>query len=183
LTDALFAALAAENDELRMERTAKGDLEIMVPAGGEGSNKNLELTTQLGVWARTEGRGLGVAFDSSGGFVLPSGAILSPDASWVALPRWEALTAEERKTFPPLCPDFVVELRSSTDKPSNLRKKMEQYMAAGARLGWLIDPLSGTVEIYRPRRGVEKLERPETLSGEDVLPGFVLDCREILAGP
>lgn len=180
LTVALFTALCAENDILRLERTARGDLEIMAPAGGAGSSRNANLTYQLIRWGEEEGRGLGIIFDSSGGFVLPNGAIRSPDTAWVALPRWEALTHEEQKGFPPICPDFVLELRSESDRPYRLRKKMVEYLAQGARLGCLIDPLSGKVEIYRPGREVETLNRPATLSGEDVLPGFVLDLKGII---
>jgi len=119
-------------------------------------------------------------FDSSGGFVLPNGAIRSPDASWIEWPRWNGLTAAQRRGFPPICPDFVVELRSESDKKAELRIKMQEYLEQGARLGWLIDPLTTTVEIYRPGRAVEVLERPTEVSSEDVLPGFVLDLREIL---
>ena len=179
LSDALFAALAAENDVLRLERTARGDLEIMVPCGSEGSHKNAALTYQVAHWAYTQGKGLGVIFDATAGFTLPNGAIRSPDAAWMTRDRWDALTPEQKKTFAPLCPDFVVELRSESDRPANLRKKMKEYIEQGARLGWLIDPLRHKVEIYRPGRRVELLTRPTTLSGEDVLPGFVLDLRPI----
>lgn len=179
LTEALFAALAAENGDFRMERTARGDLELLVPAGSEGGRRNSELGYQLAHWARHEGRGLGVVFDPSGGFTLPNGAVRSPDAAWVAAARWEALTPVQRRAFAPLCPDFVVELRSDTDRPSTLRKKMREYRDHGARLGWLIDPLRRVVEIYRTGRAVEILNNPSSLSGEEVLPGFVLELREL----
>jgi len=180
LTDELFAALAGANPDLRIERTARGDLEIMAPAGGDSSNRNLTLSTQFGMWTMDAGKGLGVGFDSSGGFKLPDGATLSPDASWVAQARWDALTAEERATFPPVCPDFIAELRSRSDRPSKLRTKMREFLSQGVRLGWLIDPRTGRVEVYRPGRPPEVLDRPATLSGEDVLPGFVLDLSDIL---
>ncbi len=180
LTDELFTAISAENSDLRMERTAHGDLEIMAPAGAEGSNRNFTLTGQFYRWSENEGRGLGVFFDSSGGFVLPNGAIRSPDGSWVAKARWAALTPEQQKAYLPLCPDFVAELRSESDGLKKLRKKMVEYLAQGARLGWLIDPLTGTVEVYRPGRAVETFSRPASLSGEAVLPGFVLDLNGIL---
>ena len=180
LTDTLFAALASGNPDLRMERSAGGDLEIMVPAGGGSSNRNFLLNYRLGQWSENEGRGLGQCFDSSAGFAFPNGAIRSPDASWVARERWEALTPAEKEGFVPLCPDFVAELRSTTDRPAALRRKMREYLAEGARLGWLIDPLTGRVAVYRPDRPVETLERPARLSGENVLPGFVLDLKGVL---
>jgi Uma2 family endonuclease len=180
LTDELFAALAAENPELRLERTARGDLEIMAPAGGESSHLNAELTFQLVRWSKNEGRGLGVCFDSSLGSILPNTAIRGPDAAWITQSRWDALTPEQREKFLEFCPDFIAELRSPSDRLTKLRTKMREYIAQGARLGWLIDPLMGKVEIYRPGRPVATLDRPETLSGEDVLPGFVLDLKSIL---
>src|SRR5262249_53351054 len=114
------------------------------------------------------------------GCILPSGAIVSPDASWITQARWEALTPEQREKFLPFCPDFVAELRSPSDRRSKPRKKMREYIAQGARLGWLIEPLTATVEIYRPGLPVERLSRPATLSGEDVLPGFVLELKDFL---
>lgn len=182
LTDKLFAAIAAENDELRLERTATGDLEIMSPAASGASNKNFLLSIRFGRWTENEGRGLGVGFDSSAGFTLPNGAIRSPDASWIAQERWETVTSEPASAFLHICPDFVVELRSSSDRIRKLREKMREYMTQGARLGWLIDPLTGNVEIYRPGQPVERLLRPAKLSGEEVLPGFVLELKGIVEG-
>jgi Uma2 family endonuclease len=124
--------------------------------------------------------GLGQAFDSSTGFTLPNTAIRSPDASWLAQDRWDALTSEEKQRFAPLCPDFVAELRSPTDPLKEVRAKLREYMAQGARLGWLIDPKRREVEIYRPSQPVETLKDPRTLSGEGVLPGFTLDLKGIL---
>lgn len=180
LTDELFTALAAANPDLRLERTAVGDLEIMAPAGSESSKRNSELTYQLMHWSKTKGKGLGVCFDSSLGSVLPNKAIRGPDAAWVAQNRWDGLTPEQREGFLRFSPDFVVELRSPSDRLPRLRAKMSEYVSQGTRLGWLIDSSKGKVEIYRPGRPVETLERPATLSGEDVLPGFVLDLSEIL---
>jgi Uma2 family endonuclease len=178
LTDRLFLRLCRANPDLRLERTATGELIIMPPAGSGSGGRNLKVAQQLANWV--DASGLGVAFDSSAGFTLSNGAIRSPDASWVARDRWDALTPDEQEGFAPLCPDFVVELRSPTDRLPDLREKMREYRAQGARLGWLIDPKRKVVEVYRPRRHVEVLTAPVTLSGEGVLPGFVLDLKGIL---
>ncbi|MEW4569930.1 Uma2 family endonuclease [Tautonia sp. JC769] len=180
LTDDLFWKICAANPELRLERTAEGNLEIMYPAGGESSRQNFTLAMRLGVWNEGRGEDAGVCFDSSAGFKLPSGATKGPDASWIARDRWLALTPEQRRVFPPICPDFVAELRSPSDAKRKLRDKLREYLANGARLGWLIDPLDGTVERYRPGQEPETLTRPERLDGGDVLPGFVLDLSGIL---
>lgn len=177
LTDDQFYELCQANRDLRLERTAKGELIIMPPTGGETGNRNIKIAFQLEAWSSQND--LGIAFDSSTGFKLPNGAELSPDASWVRRDRWDALSAEQKGKFPPLCPDFVVELRSETDSLKVLRVKMQDYIDNGARLGWLIDPKKRKVEIYRVGREVEILENPETLSGEDVLPGFVLNLNSI----
>jgi Uma2 family endonuclease len=178
LTDRAFWKLCVANPDLRLERTAQGELVIMPPAGADSGRRNLDMGAQLWNWNRRTG--LGVAFDSSAGFTLPNTAIRGPDATWMARERWDALPQDERETFSHVCPDFVVELRSRSDRKKDLRAKMREYIAQGARLGWLIDPKTGTVEIYRPGRRVEVLDRPATLSGEDVLPGFVLDLNGIL---
>jgi Uma2 family endonuclease len=178
VTPEQFEALAAANPDLRLERTACGELIVNPPTGGESSQRNFSITTQLGNWFEAH-EDLGGGFDSSGGFILPNGATRSPDASWVRRERWEALTPEQRQGFVPLCPDFVVELRSASDSLSKLQEKMQEYMANGARLGWLIDPQNQRVEIYRPGREVEVLEQPIELFGEEVLPGFVLNLRRI----
>jgi Uma2 family endonuclease len=178
LTDRVFWKLCAANPDLRLERSARGELIVMTPAASESGERNAELTVQLGIWAKATGTGK--FFDSSAGFTLPNGAIRAPDASWVAQERWDALTPEQRKGFAHLCPDFVAELRSESDSKIKLRAKMREYIGQGARLGWLIDPAEGTVEVYRPGRAAEVLDRPATLSGEDVLPGFVLDLSGIL---
>jgi Uma2 family endonuclease len=174
-----FRQLCVANPELRLERTARGVIEAMPPAFGGTGARNARLTTQLGVWSWDDGSG--TAFDSSAGFTLPNGAVRSPDASWIRNERWNAMTREQRdESFSPICPDFVVELRSRTDRMKKLRMKMREYIAQGARLGWLLDPLRGTVEIYRPGRPVERLSKPTNLSGEDVLPGFVLELKGTL---
>jgi len=178
LTDAQFFQLCQNNRDLRFERTASGQLLIMSPTGGETSNRNFEIVVQLGIWNKKNN--LGVGFDSSGGFILPNGAARSPDASWVKRERWEALTQQQRRKFLPLCPDFVVELCSPTDSLKQTQAKMQEYIDNGASLGWLIDAEARRVEIYRPNQDVEILENPATLSGEDVLPGFVLSLQQIM---
>ncbi len=165
------------NDELRIERTAEGDLEIMPPTGGETSDPNSEINMQLRVWAKRDGTG--VAFDSSGGFVLPNDAMRSPDASWVRRERLTSLTAEQKQRFLPLCPDCVIELRSPSGPLATIEAKMREHVENGARLGWLIDPQERRVYVYRPDAEVEQLDGPPSVSGDPVLPGFVLDLRPI----
>lgn len=177
LDDDRFFELSGLNRDLRLEMTAEGDLIVMPPAGWETGNRNAEITMQLRLWAKREGTG--VVSDSSAGFRLPNGSVLSPDASWVERSRLAALTDEQRKKFLPLYPDFVVELRSPSDSLRVLQDKMREYIENGARLGWLIDPESRRVYVYHPDGPVRELEAPETLSGDPVLSGFVLDLREI----
>ena len=178
LTDEQFFELCQKNRDYRFERTSDGELIIMPPTGGETSNRNARLTQRLMNWADTNE--LGIAFDSNGGFKLPNGADRAPDASWIKIERWNALTSEQRQKFLPLCPDFVVELRSPTDSLKTTQEKMQEYIDNGARLGWLIDQKNQRVEIYRQGQDVEILQSPASLSGEDVLPGFVLDLKGIL---
>ncbi|MGA1622276.1 MAG: Uma2 family endonuclease [Synechocystis sp.] len=180
VTPEQFAELAIANRDLRLERTATGVLIVNPPTGGESGKRNLSIAGQLSSWYEAN-ETLGEAFDSSTGFVLPNGANRSPDASWVAKERWEALTQEQRQGFIPLCPDFVVELRSKTDSLKKLQQKMQEYQENGATLGWLIDPQNQRVEIYRPGQGVEILHNPATLSGESTLPGFTLSLKRIFA--
>ena len=177
LTDDQFFQLCQENENIRLERTAKGELIIMSPAGGETGNSNAGLTAQIWIW--NESHKLGKVFDSSTGFKLPNGADRSPDASWVKLERWDALTPEQQKKFPPLCPDFVVELMSPSDSLKDTQDKMKEYRDNGAVLGWLINRKSRQVEIYRQNQEVEVLESPAAVSGEDVLPGFILNLESI----
>ncbi|MEM9451671.1 MAG: Uma2 family endonuclease [Cyanobacteria bacterium P01_E01_bin.6] len=180
VTPEQFAELAAANRDLRFERTATGHLIVNPPTGSESGKRNAKIITQLGIWGEANEQ-LGEYFDSSTGFELPNGANRSPDASWVRKERWEALTPEQKKGFAPLCPDFVVELRSETDALKDLRPKMQEYMENGSQLGWLIDPQNKRVEIYRAGQAVEVLENPSTVSGEAVLPGFTLSLKRIWA--
>lgn len=173
----LFERLTVENPDARLERARDGTLVLMPPTGADGSRRNLNLAIQIGAW--NEAARLGVAFDSSGGFELPDGSVRAADAAWVSLPRWQRLTQAQRKTFAPLCPDFVVELRSPSDRMADLREKMIDYIANGVRLGWLIDPYEKRVEAYRPDREVEELLAPESLAADDVLPGFLLKLAPI----
>ena len=177
LTDEQFFELCQENENIRLERTAKGELIIMSPAGGETSNSNAGLTAQIWIW--NQRNKLGKVFDSSGGFKLPNGANRAPDASWVKLERWDALTPEQKKKFPPICPDFVVELMSPSDSLKETQDKMKEYRDNGAVLGWLINRKSRQVEVYRPNQEVEILQSPTTISSEDILPGFVLSLESI----
>jgi Uma2 family endonuclease len=178
VTPEQFTELAINNPDIRLELTHTGELIVNPPTGGESSQRNSSITAQLYSWSEAN-ENLGVVFDSSGGFVLPNGAIRSPDASWVSRERWEALTPQQRRGFVPLCPDFVIELRSATDSLSKLQKKMREYQTNGAKLGWLIDPQNKRVEIYRPQQKIEILEQPIELSGENVLPGFILKLQRI----
>ena len=179
LTDDQLAELSSLNDALRIERNAKGELELLPPANITAGNQNAGITADLTIWARGDGRG--VAFDSSAGFTLPNGAIRAPDASWVLKSRLGELTDEQKRKFAPICPDFVIELRSNSDTLRGVRRKMEEYMENGVRLGWLIDPLDPArcVYIFRPGAPVEILERPDSLSGEPELPGFMLDLKPV----
>ena len=178
VTPEQFASLAKVNRELRLERTATGDLIVNPPTGGETGKRNLSIAGQLSWWYEANDT-LGQAFDSSTGFELPNGANRSPDASWLRQDRWESLTQEQREGFIPLCPDFVVELRSKTDSLKDLREKMQEYLANGTQLGWLIDPQNQRVEIYRPGQMVQALDHPSSLSGEPLLPGFTLSLKRI----
>ena len=177
LTDDQFFEFCQINRDLRIERTATGELLIMPPTGSETGGSNFELAVQFRIWVKQDGTGKG--FDSSTGFTLPNGATVSPDLSWVKLERWNALSKEQRTTFAPISPDFVVELRSKSDTLKDLQEKMQQYINNGVRLGWLIDRRQSRVYVYRPGVSVECLENPETVSGEPELPGFVLEMKEI----
>lgn len=173
LTDEIFLEFCEANRDLRIERTAAGEIIVMPPTTPWTGKRNFDLIGQLWLWNRQTR--LGIAFDSSTGFTLPNGAVRSPDATWVSNERWEAVTVAEQQTFSHLSPDFVVELRSLSDSFSELQEKMQEYINNGVRLGWLIDPKTRRVEIYKPGQDVQVLNSPTTLSGEDVLPGFVLD--------
>lgn len=175
LTHEEFEKLCFDNPELRLELMANGELIVMAPAGWESSEKNGDLFGEVWTWNRQTK--IGRAFDSSGGFTLLNGAVRSPDVTWIEKSKLVDIPAGVK--FPEVVPDFVIELRSDTDRMPKLREKMEEYRASGVRLGWLIDPQKQQVEIYRLGRDVEVLEAPTTLSGEDVLPGFVLNLRAI----
>lgn len=177
LTDDQFFALCRANPELRIERSAEGDLIVMPPVTGETGWRNAEVTAALVTWARSDGTG--IAFDSSTGFFLANGAMRSPDAAWVRRERLAALTPEQKRRFIPLCPDFVVEIRSSTDSLRMLRAKIAETIANGAQLGWLTDPNTRRVSIYRSDKSVETLSNPSTIAGDPVLPGFVFDVMRI----
>ena len=177
LTDDQLFELCQLNGDWRIEYTAQGELIVMPPTGGETSNRNAELTYQVQAWTRRDQAG--VAFDSSGGFKLPNGATRSPDAAWVRRSRLAGLTREQKQKFLPLCPDFVIELRSPTDNLQAVLDKMQEYLDNGAQLGWLLDPLTRRVHVYLPQRPPEILDAPNTLSADPLLPGFVLDPRKI----
>jgi Uma2 family endonuclease len=172
LTDDQFYQLCITNSDLRLERTKEGVLIVMPPVGGESGNRELELGGDLLIWNRRTR--LGKVFSSSTIFKLPGGGDRSPDAAWIELSRWEALTPEQRAKFPPIAPDFVLELRSRTDSLPLLQAKMREYINCGVRLGWLIDPKNQQVEIYRASEELETRTLPTVLSGEDVLHDFEL---------
>ena len=177
MSDELFFDFCQTNPEWRIERSAQGEILIMPPTGGETSHGNALLTTVLMTWALQDGTG--VAFDSSGGFDLPNGATRSPDAAWVKRARLAGLSPAQKKRFLPLCPDFVIELRSPSDHLTTLQEKMQEYIDNGALLGWLFDVPNRRVFVYRPGKAVECLENLLTITGEPELPGFVLDVTKI----
>ncbi|AXY68655.1 Uma2 family endonuclease [Thermosynechococcus sichuanensis E542] len=173
LTDDVFEQLCRQNPDLRLERSAQGELIAMPPAGSETGYRNVDLLGQLWQWNRQ--MQLGVVFDSSAGFTLPNGAIRCPDAAWVAKSRWERLTPEQRRKFAPLCPDFVVELKSPTDDLATLQAKLQEYIDNGAQLAWLIDPEAQQVYSYCAGQTVQRIDHPEVLCADPVLPNFVMD--------
>ncbi|MEL6438128.1 MAG: Uma2 family endonuclease [Cyanobacteria bacterium J06621_8] len=181
VTPEQFDQLAQTEQAARMELTEDGELIVMSPTGGTAGRKNRRLTQEIGIW--TDRDGTGESFDSSTIFVLPNGARRSPDVSWIKLERWNQLNPSQQDGFPPIAPDFVIELVSPSDvknqRYEDLRVKMQEYLDNGVRLGWLIEPKAKTVEIYRIGQQVEILQNPPTLSGEDILPGFILDLSEI----
>jgi len=177
MSDQQFFELCHLNRDLRIERTCQGDLVIMPPTGSETGRVNFRLTQLFGNWMDADGTGVG--FDSSTGFTLPNGAKRSPDVAWVKRARWEALTRQQQQEFAPLCPDFVLELRSPSDALAYVQAKMREYLDNGAQLGWLIDLIEKKVYIYRPQAPVECLDNPQTVSGDPMLPRFVLDVRKV----
>jgi Uma2 family endonuclease len=175
LTHEQFYELCMANKDVAMERSPQGELIIMSPVGGESGISEADYITDLSIWNRQTK--LGVVFSSSTVFKLPGGGDRSPDAAWISLERWQALTLEEQEKFPPLCPDFVIELRSKSDRLRPLQAKMQEYLSSGLRLGWLVNPQDGTVEIYRTNKEIEILPLPASLSGEETLPGFTLEVK------
>lgn len=177
LTVAQFEQLCRDNRDLRLELTFEGELIVMPPAGSKTGLRNARLNQRLANWADIDGTG--ACFDSSTGFTLPNGAKYSPDSAWIRRDRWDALTEEEQEGFAPICPDFVIELRSPSDSLSRLQNKMQEYIENGAHLAWLIDPFERQAYIYRPDHDVGVLTDPETVSGDPLLPGFRLQLAEL----
>lgn len=177
MTDEQFFEFCQLNRDYRIERTANGEMMILSPTGSETGNRNFKLSQQLANWTDKEGTGIG--FDSSSGFKLPNGADRSPDAAWMTLEKWNSIPANLQVKFAPVCPDFVVEMRSPSDSLKPLQDKLQEYMENGASLGWLIDRKNRNVYIYQPQAEVVCLENPATVSGEPVLSGFVLDMEKI----
>jgi Uma2 family endonuclease len=177
LTDEQFYQLCRHNPDLKFERNAHGDLIVMPPTGGETGRRNTNLIIDIGNWNRQTQ--LGQVFDSSTCFKLPNGADRSPDVSWIRQDRWDALTPKQKEKFPPICPDFVIELMSPSDILKTVQAKMQEYIDNGAQLGWLLNRKDQQAEIYRPEQNVERFQSPGSLSGEAILPEFVLDLESI----
>ena len=177
MTPMQFYEFCLANRDLRIERTASGEVVIMPPAFADTGNRNIKIAQQLANWADQDGTG--ESFDSSAGFTLPNGATRSPDASWIRLERWQSLTEEEKASFAPICPDFVIELRSSSDTLTSLQDKLKEYIANGVLLGLLIDRKNRTAHLYRPQQEPTILDNPETVSSDPELPGFVLQMAKI----
>lgn len=173
LSDEQFYQLCQINENWKLEQTAKGELLIMPPVGAISGNRESDLNADVVIWNRQTK--LGKVFSSSTIFILPNGAKRSPDVAWITNKRWQTLSQEEKEKFAPICPDFVIELRSRTDSMSQLQEKMQEYLDSGLRLGWLIDPQNQQVEIYRQNQQVEIVLLPTNLSGENVLPEFILE--------
>jgi Uma2 family endonuclease len=177
LNDEEFTSICNHNQNLNFERNHQGELIIMSPTGSETGQKNWSISGQL--WAWNNRYKLGIGFDSSTGFKLPNGAIRSPDVSWIKLERWQQITKKEKRKFASICPDFVIELLSLNDDRETTQKKMIEYLENGLKLGWLIDTETKTIEIYQPNKSVIILQNPPTISGENILPNFVLDLTDI----
>ena len=178
LSDEEFEQFCAKYRELRIEMTSQGEVIVMPPVVSEGGNRNFTLTGRFFLWVETDATGVG--FDSSTGFTLPNGAKRSPDVSWIRREHWDALSHTQKNEFALICPDFVVELRSKSDRLSTLQEKMEEYLANGARLGWLIDPLEKRIHVYRLSAPVEVLDNPPEVSADPLLKDFVLKLDGIL---
>jgi len=178
LTDDQFLRLCSDNRDFRIEMSAQGELIIMPPPGSMTGRRNLVILQRLANWAEQDGTG--VSFGTDTGFTLPNGAKRGPDAAWMSRERWHRIPEEQQEKLAPICPDFVVELRSPSDRLSDVQAKMEEYIANGARLGWLLDPFDNCATIYRPGQPPERIENPTIIHGDPVLPGFNFDFREIL---
>ena len=176
LSDEQFYRLCRENEHWKLERTPEGELIIMSPVGGVSGYREADFIIDLGNWNRQNQAGK--VFSSSTIFRLPNGGDRSPDAAWVSLEKWNSLSVEEQERFPPICPDFIIELRSRTDQLEPLQRKMQEYLNSGLKLGWLINPQNQTLEVYRPQKDVEVISLPAILSGEDILVGFKLSLSE-----
>ncbi|MBS1821891.1 MAG: Uma2 family endonuclease [Acidobacteria bacterium] len=172
MTDEELMRFCAANDALRVERDANGEILVMTPAGSKTSKMNMRIGRFLDEWAEQDGRG--VAFDSNGGFTLPDGSMRAADAAWVLAKRWESLTSEQQDGYAPLCPDFVIELRSPSDSLPELKAKMEHWIANGAQIGWLVDHEARSVWVYRPREQPEAHHEPSSVQGSGVVAGFEL---------
>jgi Uma2 family endonuclease len=172
MTDEELMRFCAANEVLRVEREPNGEILVMIPAGSRTSRMNLRIGRFLDEWAEVDGRG--VAFDSNGGFTLPDGSMRASDGAWVELRRWQALSEEQQRGYAPVCPNFVIELRSPSDRLPDIEAKMEQWMANGAQVGWLIDPERRAVAIYRAGQAVEALQDPSSVQGEGPVAGFEL---------
>jgi Uma2 family endonuclease len=177
MTDENFFEFCQANRDLRIERNAEGEIIIMLPTGWETGDKNAEITARLRIWTKKDGRGKSA--DSSAGYKMPNGAIMSPDASWILNERLEKISPRKRRKFLPLAPDFVIELRSESDSLAKLKDKMQEYIDNGVSLGWLIDPQEKQVFVYRPNTEIEVLENSTEISGEPLLPDFTLNLKEI----
>ena len=177
ISDTDLEQLCKENPEARLETNANGQLIVMSPTGSESGKRNTSLIFQVELWNRQQN--LGIVFDSSTGFKLANSAIRSPDVSWVTLSKWNSLTKQQQRKFAPLDPDFVIELMSPTDDLDELQNKMQEYISCGVKLGWLINPDEKQVEIYRDKKEPEILNNPATLSGEDILPGLIVELKDI----
>jgi Uma2 family endonuclease len=177
MSDDELMRFCAANDFLRVERDANGEILVMTPAGSKTSSMNSRITRLLDEWAEADGRG--IVFDSNGGFSLPDGSMRAADAAWVARSRWDALTDAEQSRYAPICPEFIIELRSPSDSLVGLKEKMEQWIANGVQLGWLIDPETKTVSIYRPGEQPEILIHPTSVQGHGVMAGFELIMQRI----
>jgi Uma2 family endonuclease len=177
MTDEELMRFCAKNEPLRVERDANGELIVMSPSGSEGGGIETDIAVELAIWARQDGRGK--VFGSNAGFRLPDGSVRAADAHWVSWPRWNALSREDQKRFAPLCPEFVIEVRSESDRLPELQAKMQMWIANGAEVAWLVDPSRKTVEIYRPGREPEVLEGGSAVEGDGPVAGFVLELGRV----